>query len=610
MSLIEILRYLQVAIGIGLVIFVHEAGHFIAARLCKVDVEVFSLGFGPKLFGWRRRGTLYQLALVPLGGYVKMTGEEPGGGPPRPGDLRSKSVGQRFFIFSGGVLMNVAFGLVVFPILLSIGVPFVQPVIGRAEPGGPAWHARIPPGTRVLEVNGNRVVDFSFILPEIALGDPDRAHLVVLEPGASAPREVDLDPRYDEVMGLNSIDVGPAHDPDGQLEVAPDSPAARAGLHSGDELMAVERVPPHLPLPDQLGAAFNGGGPITLRIRREGEPLEVTVTPERVKAGPPVLGVSPPYHHLVDLRPNPDAARLGLERGDRIVSVEGRALLDPYDLELALASAEGEIEFAVLRSGRRMALEIPPIPPERALALASDLALRSDVESTRVVVAPGSAAEAAGLRTLDRVVAIDGAPIAAWKDLRARTEEAARGARALRLDVERPGPEGPEGIERLSLSVQPAPREVPTYGFRLEEASYIYQAASPWEAVSVGVHSSWKFIADAWLTVKRILLGQVSGENLGGIITIGAVSYNWASVGIVKLLFFLCILSLNLAFLNVLPIPVLDGGHLFFLLVEKVKGSPVSERVLGYSQMVGLVLILSLMVYVTYNDLMRWVFRE
>jgi len=100
-------------------------------------------------------------------------------------------------------------------------------------------------------------------------------------------------------------------------------------------------------------------------------------------------------------------------------------------------------------------------------------------------------------------------------------------------------------------------------------------------------------------------LGQVSGKNVGGIITIGVVSHSWAAEGLTKLFFFLCMLSMNLAFLNVLPIPVLDGGHLFFLLVEKVKGSPVSERVLGYSQMVGIVLILSLMVYVTFNDIRR-----
>ena len=90
------------------------------------------------------------------------------------------------------------------------------------------------------------------------------------------------------------------------------------------------------------------------------------------------------------------------------------------------------------------------------------------------------------------------------------------------------------------------------------------------------------------------MLGQVSGRNIGGIITIGVVSHSWASVGLSKLFFFLCMLSMNLAFLNVLPIPVFDGGHLLFLLIEKVKGSPVSERVLSYSQMVGIVLIVSL----------------
>jgi regulator of sigma E protease len=124
---LDALRWIQVAVGIGLVIFVHEFGHFVAARWCKVRVECFSLGFGPRLFGWRRGTTLYQIAAVPLGGYVKMAGEEHAGGPIQPDDLRAKSVGQRFFIFSGGVLMNVVFGLVVFPIVLFYGVPFSAP---------------------------------------------------------------------------------------------------------------------------------------------------------------------------------------------------------------------------------------------------------------------------------------------------------------------------------------------------------------------------------------------------------------------------------------------------------------------------------------------------
>jgi regulator of sigma E protease len=112
-------------------------------------------------------------------------------------------------------------------------------------------------------------------------------------------------------------------------------------------------------------------------------------------------------------------------------------------------------------------------------------------------------------------------------------------------------------------------------------------------------------IKTCYLTLSRILTGDVAGKNLGGIITIGRATYNFAELGLAKLFFFLAILSINLGFLNILPIPILDGGHLLFLLIEKIKGSPVNEKVMGYSQIVGLAFILALLIYVTYNDILR-----
>jgi regulator of sigma E protease len=137
---------------------------------------------------------------------------------------------------------------------------------------------------------------------------------------------------------------------------------------------------------------------------------------------------------------------------------------------------------------------------------------------------------------------------------------------------------------------------------------YLYRSSSFAGAIRFGVASSWNIMRQSWLMLQRMLFNEVSPKNVGGIITIGAVSYHVADTGWTKLLFFLCLLSINLAFINVLPIPVLDGGHLAFLIVEKIKGTPVSRRTLEYSQMVGVVLLLTLMVYVTYNDLVRWVF--
>jgi len=611
----QLLIYAQVAFGIGLVIFVHALGHFLAARLCGVRVEVFSLGFGPRVVGWKRGDTVYQIALLPLGGFVRMAGEDRFGAeqPPEPDELGAKSVGQRFLIFSGGVLMNVVFGLVVFPIVLFHGVPFDEPVIGRAAPGGPAWQAGLEPGTRVLEVNGHPIVGFHYIANEVALGPPEGARLLVLPPGAEQPREVVVEPTYDEAVGFNRLMIAPAFDPGLLLEVRKGSEAERAGLRSGDRLVGVAEGLAALPLVDQLDEAMSAGGPVRVEVERDGERLDFTFEPKvSTIPGPGVLGVSPLYQLVEAVRGAGPAADL-LRPGDRLLAVDGRPMTRPRDLERALveglaSAAPGRpLELRVLRGGRELALASDgPLSLDERLQLAADTALDYDTEGTAVSVAPGSAAEAAGLEPGDRILRVAGASVSEWSGVRNAIQAFHGEDRPLAIEVERVGDDGRPGV--LSLTAALSAPELRDYGLGLRPATYVYQATGLGDAVRVGFKASWKFVVDAWLTLKRILFGQVSSENIGGIITIAAVSYSWAEEGLAKLFFILCMLSMNLAFINVLPIPVLDGGHLFFLVVEKIKGSPVSERVLGYSQVVGVVLILSLMIYVTYNDLMRWVF--
>ena len=160
------------------------------------------------------------------------------------------------------------------------------------------------------------------------------------------------------------------------------------------------------------------------------------------------------------------------------------------------------------------------------------------------------------------------------------------------------------------VTVQPSPIDQPVpLGVNFRPHGIVYRADGPIHALEVGATSTWRFLEDSWIFLQRIISQDVSAKNAGGIITIGMVSSHWAAEGLAKLFFFLCILSMNLAFLNILPVPLLDGGHLFFLLIEKLKGSPVSERVMGYSQLVGLVLILTLFVYVMHNDIQRFILR-
>jgi len=608
---LEIARALQVVLGIGLVIFVHELGHYLAARWCGVRVETFSLGFGPRLFGFRRGNTDYQVALVPLGGFCRMAGEERRveGLPPEPDELPAKSVGARFFIYSGGVLMNMLFGLVVFPILFRVGVPFTRPIIGETVPGGVAWHARVPERQQILAVNGTEIFEFEHLFTEVALGDPRHASLRLRAPDGSE-RTYELAPTPDEREGFRTIGVLPDFERDAAgnplLDVAPDSPAARAGLGGGEGLLEVLGGVPGLSPLDQIALAIRADAPLELRVASASGERTVRIAPEiGDKKHPPRVGIAALQNRVRALRPSPALEQLGLALDDLLLQVNGRDILGLGDLEAALVASADGVRMTVARAGRTLVLTAPPLAREAALALAEDIALGLDEEATRIAVQPGDPAERAGLRTFDENVSIEGTDTGSWADVQARVRRAGEERRAAVFVVRRA-----DALDLLRFEITPEERPVADYGLALRQAEYVYRSESFGAALVFGARYSWRFLEDSWLTLKRMLTRDVSPKNVGGIITITTISYSLTESGWPKFFFFLCLVSINLAFLNVLPIPVLDGGHLFFLLIEKLKGSPVSNRVLGTSQAVGVVLILSLMVYVTYNDLVRWVFKN
>jgi regulator of sigma E protease len=612
-SFTDILHMLQVVFGIGLVIFVHEGGHFIAARMCGVRVEVFSLGFGPRLFSWRRGATLYQIAAVPLGGYVRMAGEDQHGRDPdepaRDYELGGKSVGQRFFIYSGGVLMNVVFALVAFPLVLLAGLPSLEPMVSEPAPGTPAWHARIPAGTRIETINGHGLFDFFHIHTGIAVGGSDPAELELLLPGAEATKTLTLQPMHNENTGTYAIGVSPGIDRENRLRVAADSPATKAGIEPDDVLLEVVGGMPGRSLAQQLRLAFNEEAPVTLRLERGGTEQTVEVVPERaMEAARNLLGIGPEFVHVMDFRDTELTRSTGLRIGDRVLKINDQEIHRNGDVLKAIVLGVGQpLQMTWTRGLEELTFDGPVFTHAEALAFADDLFISADQESTLVTVTPGSGADKAGVMNGDELISIGAASVDSYAEFLPRARRATRTLDPVDVTVRRAGA---DGDQILTLAVTPSEWAPKAYGFNLRPAEYVYQVDNVSEAISVGVYSSWRMLVDTGLTLRRMVIGEVSGDNLGGIITISVVSHQFASLGWAKLFFFLCILSVNLAFLNVLPIPVLDGGHLMFLLIEKIKGSPVSERMLGYSQIVGLVLIVALMVFVTYNDVMRWFFPE
>ena len=607
MDLLAIWHILQVVLGVGLVIFVHELGHFMTARWCGVRVDVFSLGFGPRLFGWRRGETLYQVAAVPLGGYVRMAGDEDFGRRDSdgvdPGSLSSKSVGQRFLIYSGGVIMNVVFGLVVFPILFAIGVPLDSPIV-RPMTGGPAWQAGIEPGTRVLAVNGEEVHDFYGIQSAVAIAPRDEIVLTVLAPGEETPRDVHLSAVRDPNQGIYSIGVAGGIDPDHELVVAADSPAFEAGLRGGDQLLTVEGGGSTAPIEKQLNDATSQGEPLQLRVNREGEQLDFTIAP-KPREGAKLIGVEPVWRVIGAIRSSALTDAIDLRVDDVLLAVDAKRVLRTRDLEQTLLSGEGVVRLEVERNGRNLVVETPPLSAAERERFVRDVALRQGFDSALVNVFPGSGAARGGLEDGDEIRQIDGTAVKAWEDITELTRAAVKADRRLAVTVLREAEDG-GAPAMLELVIEPAPRQEYEYGLGLTAATYVYKTKSLGEALSFGWSACWRFLQDTWLTLKSMLFGRVSADNLGGPIMIAVVSHTMAELGPVKFFFFLCILSINLALINVLPIPLLDGGHLLFLLIEKIKGSPVSERVMSYSQLVGLVLIATLFVYVIFNDLQRF----
>lgn len=602
------------ALGIGLLIFVHELGHLLAARLAGVRVERFSLGFGPRLWGVVWRGTDYRLSLVPFGGYVMVAGQDPADRRhPARESLHSKSVGQRALFWSGGVLMNALFALVVFPLVFRAGVPFLAPVVGAVEPGSAAWEAGIANGDRVLAVQGKAMYSFENLAVEIALHG-GRPLELRLRGADGTERTATATPHFDAEAGLYVLGIRPALvDEAPALQVAADGPAAAAGLRDGDRLLAVAGQGTRgADLARALQAlASDDGAPRALTVQRGAETLTCTVQPAPKPSTDqsPRLGVTPLPDTVLGIRHDAAfARRLGLRTGDRVLAIDGRRLTE--GTLAAAALAHGPLRLLVQRGAERVRLEQPATAEERA-GLAAGVALGA-ADTLQVVPGPGSAALAAGLRAGDRLVAVDGQPLRTWTDLRTAIERA--GERSVRLTVQRPAAglpadDGTDLGDEQQLEVSVAPRRTPVFDFGmvplLTELREPVRAESLGSALQLGTVCSLDMVKQLYVTLKRVLTGDVGAKNLGGIIRISQFSYQAAQRGMSWFWYFLAMLSVNLAFVNLLPVPVLDGGHLLFLLIESIKGSPVSTRVLGYSQVLGLVFVLLLVLFVTYHDILR-----
>jgi len=223
-------------------------------------------------------------------------------------------------------------------------------------------------------------------------------------------------------------------------------------------------------------------------------------------------------------------------------------------------------------------------------------------------VQPGSPALAAGLQKGDLITAIDGHAINSWDEM-AQIINASRG-RTLRVKIRRAG-------ANLVLTIKPKPMATRNaFGEKVQRyiigitasGDTTVKKLNPFQAFSESIAQTYRVSKLMVVIIAKLIKGEISAKNLGGPIMIAQMAGDSAKAGVLNLIFFIALISINLAIINLLPIPILDGGHLLFFLIEAVKGSPVSIKVREVSQQVGLFILILLMILVFYNDITRLFF--
>jgi regulator of sigma E protease len=692
---------LLILLGFGFLIFVHELGHFAAAKWAGIRTEGFAIGMGPVVAAWRRGigvtigstdrkvvsrtgkhaheltdseleragigETEYSLRWLPLGGFVKMLGQEDVGPAPSSNDPRSYGrcpVPKRMVVVSAGVVMNVLLALALFVVAFLVGVRFEAPIVGAVDPSAPAgttWpedHARfgvprpgLRMGDRVLAIDGDAPMTFADVQIEIAMSRPGLPVMLEVErDGFDEPLRFALEPTPGR-EGLLSIGIEPERSTtlrSGEGVALLLAEAELTGVEPGMRLIEVDGVPVALRSEFQQRLDASQGRPLVTRwtaVDEHGAPTGPAVTATLVpavkydpilhrdertgeaKVDPGLLGLTPLVEvgFIDEKSPNRDLFRVG------DVVVRAGSIPYPRATELQALAKENVkkvLPVTVRRDGAEVTFDGTVDDTGRfgiVIAAHTESLVTATPIGTRLVPAPrGGAVEratpvaSADLLPGTTIASVSGIVVRTWPDFRRALRDAVGagrrpdGSAAIELEVIHPTP----GAERQTMRVELSPEEaaafnavgwaspVPTDVFEPHYAT-LTAGGNPFRAVAMGFHRTHKAIVMTYLTIDRLFRGSVGVDQLRGPVGIIDLGHQILPRGLMYFLFFLGVISVNLAVINFLPLPIVDGGLFLYLVYEKVKGRPPSPQFQNVATVIGLCLIGAIFVVTFYNDIMR-----
>jgi len=739
------LAILMVAVGLGFVIFVHELGHFVVAKLCGVKCEKFYLGFdigGLKLAKFTRGETEYGIGILPLGGYVKMLGQEdnparmreemerakkqaeadraeadraeadrpahqpdaevpaPDASAPEDGsapadedadsaspaesalyDPRSylaQSVPKRMAIISAGVIMNLIFAFLMAVVAFGMGVQQIASGVGGVIPGEAAWRVGLRVGDRIVAVDDEPIEKFRDMQEAISLGDnlTEGKQLTVYRPGRDEPLRFTVKPDESGLIpriGITSpLTNTLGRDP---MPVLPGSAAARAEpeLKAGDTIVEVAGRPTTTYAEVHAQLALNYDKPLRIAVERraddgrgddgtgdveggqreDGRPqpaverLDVTVPTQPMRR----LGLVMEMGEITAVQDGSPAAAAGFEPGDLIRRVDfdpptgpdamgnPQPAGDPMTLPQRLGARAGKpVRIFIERTGHEGLLPIDvtlrvadwyetPItdgspmtapalgvaylvlnrvhaPIEGSPAAKAGVKASDEVVKVRVIPPPKDPEKKSPFKQKEAVVEFD-AENRNWPSFLFTLQETLPGTTVELTWKPRDGQQQSQVLTPYAA----ADWLDPDRGFVFRPLYFVEKADSLGEAMALGWEETFRSTLLVYRFIQKLGSQQVSPKALGGPVSIFIVAKREAQQGTARLLIFLTLLSANLAVLNFLPIPLLDGGHMVLLIYEGIRRKPADERVQIVLTYIGLAFILTLMIWVLSLDF-GWIPRQ
>lgn len=692
----DVAKIAVLVLGFGFVIFFHELGHFLAAKWVGIKVEQFAVGFGQALFSWRKgigvrlgntqkeyhgriaqfitekhkddgidpddkssdayqRVTMeaekalglgeteYRLNWIPLGGYVKMLGQDdlrPNAEQADPRSYNRKSIPARMLVVSAGVIMNVILAGIGFMVLFMVGFNVPPAWVGSLQAQSPAQlattpdgkHAPLQVGDQIIEFDGRPQEDFTKIGLWVALSKEDTSVPITVEHADKTRQQLRITPKVDDNSGFLSIGIGAPKllegiDPKQALPRESNwqqlYPADEFAVGPGEVITAINGEPVDKKLDYwklDRAAQASDGKPIELTVldpatgKTQVRQAQVRFEGEFSGQAMNFAGMMP-LPAIGSVVAKSDAVGKALP-GDVVTAISfGKDAIkhptsDQLRDQLSKAGADGRsVNLTLLRNGK--IVQIDGLTPNlkvgegrRGLGIGLEFADRV-VQISDVI--KGSPADLAHLKGGDRLVAIAGNPVTSWFDVQ-RLLRSAKPNEAVKIAYS-----NEDGAHETTMALNSDQifqvaglRRTTDAAVMLNDLNKKRIASGPVQAAYWGVTETRDFILQFYLTLRRMAGGSVSPKQLMGPVGILVGGAKFAFRGWDWLLWFLAMISANLAVVNFLPIPIVDGGLFTFLILEKIQGRPLSPRAQAIAQYVGLAFLAGVFLFVTYHDIIRY----